>query len=70
MTKEYIEQTLRINTSRLMDKNVALDSSIEKIKQRLVTRSTESLDSDWDNGYTQAMIDIYNLLNGVEVWRN
>ena len=72
MTNEYIEQTLRINTSRLMDKNVTLDDSIEKIKERLLVRSSDSenLDNDWDQGYSQCMIDIYQLLNGVVIWEN
>jgi len=46
-----------------------LEKSIDLIKDRLLKRlESEDYHNTWDNGYTQSLIDVYNLLTGMESW--
>lgn len=45
-----------------------LNKSVDSVKQRILERQEDEYDNDWDNGYTQSLRDVYNLLTGLEEW--
>ena len=73
MIDEYIKRTIdnRNNTSYIIDNNVTLDSCKDNMIKRLNKKmNIDYKDDDWNKGYTQAMIDVFNLMNGHETWDN
>ena len=46
--------------------NPTLEGSIDLIKRRILERTqNEEYNNTWDNGYTQSLMDIYNILTGM-----
>jgi hypothetical protein len=63
----YIKNTLSVDERLRMDDDVKLEKCIELIGNRISERQSVQR-NDWENGYSQAMIDVFNLLNGIEIW--
>jgi len=64
----YIERTVNYDKKHVINDDVQLDESIEALKSRLMNDRRQIERGDWESGYTQALIDVFNLLNGTEVW--
>ncbi len=60
-----MNKDLTINPNHIINHNVTLDSCIDNVKQRILDRSEKD---SWNQGYTQALLDIHNLLTGTETW--
>ncbi len=48
--------------------DVTLEASIAKIEQQVGQREINKHEDDWEDGYTQALLDVLDLLRGDADW--
>lgn len=66
-----IKDILEVKKEHIIADDITLEDSISIIKERILERSTRPNSNDnWEQGYTQALIDAHHLLVGLELWKN